>query len=53
VRVTVKGSALSRLWYMYRYYIESQDAPHWKLVAVSYNVRMNTYTLTLHSNTNF
>ena len=53
VRITVKGSALSRLWYMYRYYIESQDAPHWKLVAVSYNVRMNTYTLTLHSNTNF
>jgi hypothetical protein len=53
VRITVKGSALSRLWYMYRYYIESQDAPHWRLVAVSYNVRMNTYTLTLHSNTNF
>jgi len=53
VRITVKGSALSRLWYMYRYYVESQDAPHWKLVAVSYNVRMNTYTLTLHSNNNF
>jgi hypothetical protein len=53
VRITVKGSSLSRLWYMYRYWIESQDAPHWKLVAVSYNVRMNTYTLTLHSNTNF
>ena len=53
VRVTVKGVALSRLWYMYRYYIESQDAPHWKLVAISYDVRMNTYTLTLHSNTGF
>lgn len=53
VRITVKGSALSRLWYMYRYWIESQDAPHWKLVAVNYNVRMNTYTLTLHYNSDF
>ena len=53
VRITVQGSALSHLWYMYRYYIESQDAPYWKLVAVSYNVRMNTYTLTLHSNIDF
>lgn len=48
VRITVKDSTLSRLWYMYRYYIESQDAPHWKLVAVSYNVRNKTFTLTLH-----
>jgi hypothetical protein len=48
----VKGSALSRLWYMYRYYIESQDV-HWKLVAVSYNVRNKTFTLTLHQNSSF
>jgi hypothetical protein len=52
VRITVKGSALSRLWYMYRYYIESQDV-HWKLVAVSYNVRNKTFTLTLHQNSSF
>jgi len=53
VRITVKGSALSRLWYMYRYWIESQDAPHWKLVAVNYNVRNKTFTLTLHYNSDF
>jgi hypothetical protein len=37
---------------MYRYYIESQDV-HWKLVAVSYNVRNKTFTLTLHQNSSF
>jgi hypothetical protein len=39
-------------WYMYKYYIEGQTAK-WKIIAISYNVRNKTYTLTLHYNSDF
>ena len=52
IRVTVKNPSMSSLWYLYKYYIESQDSI-WKLVAMSYDVRNNQFTLTLHNNRDF
>lgn len=52
IRVTVKNPSMSSLWYLYKYYIESQDSI-WKLVAMSYDVRNNQFTLTLHNNREF
>ena len=52
IRVTVRAGSLSMFWYMYKYYIESQTAK-WKIIAISYNVRNKTYTLTLHYNSDF
>ena len=52
IRVTVRAGSLSMFWYMYKYYIEGQTAK-WKIIAISYNVRNKTYTLTLHYNSDF
>ncbi len=52
IRVTVRNASISSLWYLYKYYIESQDSI-WKLVAISYDVRKNLFTLTLHNNIDF
>ena len=52
VRVTVRASSLSMFWYMYKYSIMDGVAK-WKVVAISYNVRNKTFTLTLHYNSDF
>lgn len=52
VRITVRASSQSLFWYMYKYSIMDGVAK-WKIVAVSYNVRNNTFTLTLHYNSDF
>jgi hypothetical protein len=52
VRVTVRANELSVFWYMYKYSIMDGDA-RWKVVAISYNVRDKTFTLTLHYNSDF
>ena len=52
VRVTVRASSLSMFWYMYKYSIMDGVAK-WKIVAVSYNVRNKTFTLTIHYNSDF
>lgn len=52
IRVKVRTASMSSLWYLYKYYIESQNSI-WKLVAVSYDVRKNLFTLTLHNNPDF
>lgn len=52
IRITVKGDAMTFLWYLYQYYINDQNEI-WKLVAVSRNVRDNTYTLTFHHSSSF
>lgn len=52
IRVTVRAGSLSMFWYMYKYYVEDQTAK-WKIIAISYNVRNKTYTLTLHYNSDF
>jgi hypothetical protein len=53
IQVTVRAEALSIYWYMYKYYIENSDNANWKLLAISYNVRNKTFTLTLHYNLDF
>ena len=52
IRITVRKYSLQSYWYMYKYYIGDQSKI-WKVVAISYNVREKTFTLTLHNNSNF
>jgi hypothetical protein len=53
VRVTVRPNvSFSMFWYMYRYSI-MDGISKWKVVAVSYDVRNKTFTLTLHYNSDF
>ena len=52
IRVKIRNASISSLWYLYKYYIESQDSI-WKLVAISYDVRKNMFALTLHNNIDF
>ena len=53
IQVTVRADSLSVFWYIYKYYIEDSENAKWKIIAVSYNVRDKTFTLTLHYNINF
>lgn len=47
VQITVRAGQLDKLWYLYRYYMNSDDEI-WSIIAISYNVCNNTYKLTIH-----
>lgn len=47
LRYTVRGQ-FTMFWYLYKYYINNQSE-WWKIIAVSRNVRDNSYTLTFHN----
>jgi hypothetical protein len=47
LQVTVQANQLNKIWYLYRYYI-NDNTENWRIIAITYNVRDNTYKLTLH-----